>query len=46
METVASEEMDVSMAQFVAEDAGEEVDKLEEYTSEEVVEESAAHMKM
>ena len=46
VETVATEEVDVSMAEFVAEDVEEYVEKVEEDTSEEVVEEAAPHMKM
>ena len=46
VETVASEEVDVSMAEVVAEDVEEEVDKVEEDTSKEAMEGSASHMKM
>ena len=46
VETVAAEEVDVSMAEVAAEDVEEEVDEVEEYTAEEVVEEAAAHIKM
>ena len=38
--------MDISMEEVVAENVEEEVDKIEEYTSEEVVEGAAAHSKM
>ena len=38
--------MDVSMAEVVAEDVEEEVDKVEEDTSKEAMEGSASHMKM
>ena len=43
---MATEEVDVSMAEFVAEDVEEEVEESYEYTSEEVMEGEAAHMKM
>ena len=46
VETVAVEEVDVSMAEVAAEDTEEEVDKVEEDTAEEVVEEAAEHIKM
>ena len=46
VETVAVEELDVSMAEVVEEDVEEEVDELEEDTSKEVVEGAEAHMKM
>ena len=46
VETVEAEEVDISMAEVVAEYVEEEVDKVEEDTSNEVVEGSAAHMKM
>ena len=44
--TVAAEEVDISMEEVVAEDVEEEVDKVEEDTSKEVVEGADAHMKM
>ena len=37
VETVAAEEVDVSLGEFAAEDVEEEVDKVEEETVEEVV---------
>ena len=43
---VATKEVDVSMAKDAVEDVGVYVDKVEEYTAVEVVEEAAAHMKM
>ena len=43
---VATEEVDVSMAMDAVEDVGAYVDKVEEYTAVEVVEDAAAHMKM
>ena len=46
VETVAEEEVDVSMEGFVEEGVEEEVDKVEEDTSEEVEEGSAVHMEM
>ena len=46
VETVATEEVDVSMAEFLAEDVEEYVDKVEEDTAEEVLEKAAPHMKM
>ena len=46
METMATEEVDVSMSEVVEEDVEEEVDELEEDMSKEVVEGAAAHMKM
>ena len=46
VETVAAEEVDVSMSEVVSEDVEEEVDEGEEDTSKEVVEGTAAHMKM
>ena len=46
VETVAAEEVDVSMAEIAAEDVEEEAGELKEDTDEEVVEEAAAHMKM
>ena len=45
METVAAEEVDVSMAEVVAEDVEEEMNEVEEDTSNEVVEGADAHMK-
>ena len=45
VETVAVEEVDVSMAYVAAEDAEEEVDELEEDRSEEVMEEAAVNTK-
>ena len=45
-ETVATEEVDISMAEVAEEDVEEEVDKVEEDMPEEVVEGAAAHMKM
>ena len=44
--TVETEEVDVSMANDEVEDMGGDVDKVEEETAEEFVEEPAAHMKM
>ena len=41
-----AEEVEVSMVEVVAEDVEEEMDKLEEDTDEEVVDEAVAHMKM
>ena len=46
VETVAAEEVDVSMEEVVKEDVEEEVDKVKEDTSKEIVEGAAAHMKM
>ena len=46
VKTVVAEEVDVLMAEVLAEDAEEEVDKVEEYTTDEVVEEAAEHKKM
>ena len=46
VETVAAEEVDVSMTEVVAEDVEEEVDEVEEDTHKEVVEGAAAHMKI
>ena len=46
VETVAAEEVNVSIAEVVAEDVEEEVEEIEEYKSQEVVEGSAAHMRM
>ena len=46
VETVAAEEVDVSMEDFSAEDVEEEVEEVEEDTSEDVVEGEAAHIKM
>ena len=46
METVATEEVDVSMEEIVTEDAEAEVDKVEEDMSKEIVEGAEAHMKM
>ena len=43
---VATEEVDVSMAKDAVEDVGVYVEKVEEYTAVEVVEEAAAHMIM
>ena len=45
VETVAVEEMEVSMAEVVVEEVEEDMDKVEEDTSKEVIEGSAAHMK-
>ena len=41
-----AEYVDISMAEVVAEDMEEELDEVEEDTSYEVVEGTAAHMKM
>ena len=38
--------MDVSVEEVMAEEVGGKVEEIEEYTSKEVVEESAAHIKM
>ena len=46
VETVAAEEVDVSMSEVAAKDVEEDLDKGEEDTSKEVVERAAAHMKM
>ena len=46
METVLAEEVDVSMADVVAEDVEEEVDEVDEETPKEVVGGAAVHMKM
>ena len=46
VETVDTEEVDISMTEVVAEDAEEEVDEVDEETSKEVVEGAAEHMKM
>ena len=46
METVAAEEVDVSMAEIVSEDVDEEVDEVEEDMYKEVMEGAAAHMKI
>ena len=46
VETVASEEGDVSMSEVVAEDMEEDVGKLEEDTSKEVMEGKKKHMKI
>ena len=46
VETVTTEEVGVSMAEVVAEDVEEDVDKVEQNTSKEVVEGAAAHMRM
>ena len=46
LETVAAEEVEVSMEEVVAEDVEEEVYKVEEETSKEVLEGATAHMKM
>ena len=43
---VETEEVDVSMAKDVVEDMGGDVEKVEDYTAEEVLEEAAAYMKM
>ena len=43
---VETEEVDVSMAKDVVEDMGGDVDKVEEETAVEVVEEAAAYIKM
>ena len=42
----ATVDVGVSLAEYVTEDVGEEVEKVEEDASEEFVEEAAAHMKM
>ena len=46
VETLAAEEVNVSMVEVAAEDVDEEADEVEEETADEVVEGSAAHMKM
>ena len=46
VETVAAEEVDVSMEEVVTEDVEEDVDKVEDDTSEDIVEGAAAHMQM
>ena len=46
VETVAAEEMEIPMSEFVAEDVEEDVYEVGEDTSKEVVEGAAAHMKM
>ena len=46
VETVAEEEVDVSMEEVVAEDVEKEVYEVENDTAEEVLEEAAANMKM
>ena len=46
VDTMAAEEVGVSMAEAVEEDAEEEVYKVEEETSKEVLEGATAHMKM
>ena len=46
VETIVVEEVEVSMEKVLVENLKEEVDKLEEYTSKEVVEGAAAHIKM
>ena len=46
VETVAAEEVYVSMSEVVAEDVEEEVDKVEEDTPKEVVEGAAVHIKL
>ena len=46
VETVAAEEVDVSMAEVTEEDMEEEVDDVEEDTYKEVVEGAEAHIKM
>ena len=46
VETMATGEVDISMAEVLEEDVEEEVDKVEEDTAEEVAEEAAVHMKM
>ena len=44
VDTVAEEEVNISMAYVVADEMEEEVDKVEEYTSKEVMEEASAHI--
>ena len=46
VETVASEEVEVSMSEVVEEDVVEEAEGAEEDTSKKVVEGAAVHMKM
>ena len=46
VDTVAAEEVKVSMEEVAEEDVQEEVYKVEENTDDEVVEEAGAHMKM
>ena len=46
VETVETEEVDISMAEVVTEDVEEEVGEVEEYTSEDVTEGAESHMKM
>ena len=46
VETVETEEVDISIAEVVSEEVEEELEEVEEDTTEEVVEEAAAHMKM
>ena len=46
VETVTAEEVDISIAEVASEDMEEEVDEVEEDTSNEVVEGAAAHIKM
>ena len=46
METVAEEDVDVSMSEVVTEDVEEEVDEVEEDAYKEVVEGAAAHMRI
>ena len=46
VETVSAEEVDVSMAYFLADNLKEEVDEVEEDMAEDIMEEAAAHMKM
>ena len=46
VETVTTEEVGISMAEFVAEDVEEDVDEVKHNTSKEVVEGAAAHTRM
>ena len=46
VDTVAAEEVEVSMSEVVSEDVEEEVYKVEEYTSKEFVEGLEGQMKM
>ena len=46
VETVAEEDVDVSMSEVVTEDVEEEVDEVEEDAYKEVVEGAAAHMRI
>ena len=46
VDTMVVEDLYVLMSEVTEDDVEEKVEKVEEYTAEEIVEESAAHMKM